>query len=581
MLRLYIFFEKTSITVTNHQNYAIMQPMLQSKKDVEEALQRQRREAEENDAKRRAAERGFPYLDLISAKAPTEIQAMSLVPENEAREALLAPLQISRKKLRIAVFDPELPKTKELLEKLKEAHEVSANVSSMTSLAHAWSYYRYVVPEKEITGKVDINEKTLNELREKIKSLENLNAELAGFSSPYLSQVLEIILSGAIALGASDIHLEPTEEHGTLRLRIDGLLHTAYDKFNLMMYRSIVTRIKLLSSLKLNVSNEPQDGRFTIGLSDRNIEIRTSIIPSDYGETVVLRLLDPKALKVNLEELGWRPDDLAIVYDEIKKPNGLILNTGPTGSGKTTTLYAFLRKVFKPEMKIITVEDPIEYHLPGISQTQVDAAAGYTFASGLRSILRQDPNVILVGEIRDKETADIALNASLTGHLVFSTLHTNDAVGAIPRLIDLGVPTNILGPSLSLIIAQRLVRVLCNACKTEVKPDEALKNKIQSFLNAVPKRVDRSPYADYKIYESRGCDQCGHIGYKGRTSIFELFSVDESVEGAIYKNPTEMELKKLAKDNGMVTMQEDGVLKVLRGTTSFSEVERLTGPIAW
>ncbi len=558
-----------------------MQSMLQSKKDVEEALQKQRREAEENDARRRAAERGFPYLDLISAKAPTEIQAMTLVPENEAREALLAPLQISRKKLRVAVFDPELPKTKELLEKLKGAHEISANVSSMTSLAHAWSYYRYVVPEKEITGKVDINETTLNELKEKIKSLENLNAELAGFSSPYLSQVLEIILSGAIALGASDIHLEPTEEHGTLRLRIDGLLHTAYDKFNLMMYRSIVTRIKLLSSLKLNVSNEPQDGRFTIGLSDRDIEIRTSIIPSDYGETVVLRLLDPKALKVNLEELGWRPDDLQIAYDEIKKPNGLILNTGPTGSGKTTTLYAFLRKVFKPEMKIITVEDPIEYHLPGISQTQVDASAGYTFASGLRSILRQDPNVILVGEIRDKETADIALNASLTGHLVFSTLHTNDAVGAIPRLVDLGVPTNILGPSLSLIIAQRLVRVLCDACRAEIKPDETLKNKIQSFLNNIPERVDRSPYADYKIYESRGCDRCGHIGYRGRTSIFELFTVDESVEEAIYKNPTEMELKKLAKESGMVTMQEDGVLKVLRGVTSFSEVERLTGPIAW
>ncbi len=555
--------------------------MLQSKKDIEEVLQKQRREAEENDAKRRAEEHGLPYLDLISAKAPTEIQAMILVPEAEAKKALLAALQIARKKLVVAVFDPNLKETEELLKKLQAAHEVSVNICSKTSLANAWSYYQYVVPEKEIAGKVDINEQTLNNLKEKIKSLENLNAEIAGFSSPYLSQILEIILSGAIALGASDIHLEPAEEHGVLRLRIDGLLHTAYDRFNPLMYKSIVTRIKLLSNLKLNISNEPQDGRFTIGLTDRNIEIRTSIIPSDYGETVVLRLLDPTSLKVNLEELGWRTDDLAIVDEEIKKPNGLILNTGPTGSGKTTTLYAFLRKVFKPEMKIITVEDPIEYHLPGISQTQVEPAAGYTFASGLRSILRQDPNVILVGEIRDKETADIAMNASLTGHLVFSTLHTNDAVGAIPRLIDLGVATNILGPSLSLVIAQRLVRVLCPACKAKIVPDDELKNKIQTFLKGLPARVNTSVYADYTIYESRGCDACGHIGYKGRTSIFELFAVDDVIEAAIYRNPTEMDLKKLAKENQMVTMQEDGVLKVLGGKTSFAEIERLTGTIGW
>ncbi|MCL4399757.1 GspE/PulE family protein [Patescibacteria group bacterium] len=555
--------------------------MFQSKKDIEEELKNQKRDAEENDAKRRADKNKLPYLNLISNKVPTEIKAMELIPESDSKKALLAPFRIVNKVASVAVFDPELEETKKIIQKIKEKLDVSLYTVSMSSLNHAWSYYKYIVPDKEISGKVEIDESKLKELQQKIKSLEDLNKLLTDFDSPYLSQILEIILSGAIALGASDIHLEPAEENGILRLRIDGLLHNAYDKFNQITYKSIVTRIKLLSNLKINITNESQDGRFTIALSDRDIEIRTSIIPSDYGETVVLRLLDPLSLKVNLEELGWRPDDLEIVESEIKKPNGLILNTGPTGSGKTTTLYAFLRKVFKPEIKIITVEDPIEYHLAGISQTQIDQDAGYTFASGLRSILRQDPNIILVGEIRDKETAEIALNAALTGHLVFSTLHTNDAVGAIPRLMDLDVPSNILGPSLSLIIAQRLVRKLCSSCKKEKELDETTKNNIEKLLKRLPKRVDTSLYKNYKIWSAVGCDKCAGLGYKGRTSVFELFVVDEKIESAIYGNPTEIQLKDLARAQGMVTMQEDGLLKVLQGITSLDEIERLTGPLIW
>jgi type II secretory ATPase GspE/PulE/Tfp pilus assembly ATPase PilB-like protein len=268
---------------------------------------------------------------------------------------------------------------------------------------------------------------------------------------------------------------------------------------------------------------------------------------------------------------------LKIAEAEIKKPNGLILNTGPTGSGKTTTLYAFLRRITVPEVKIITIEDPIEYHLPGISQTQVDAGASYTFASGLRSILRQDPDVILVGEIRDKETAEIALNASLTGHMVFSTLHTNDAVGAIPRLLDLGAKPQTLGPALSLIIAQRLVRILCQKCKTE----QEIKEKIEKFLETLPERVNKKDYQEFKIYSPKGCAECGNLGFRGRTSIFELFVVSEKMEELIYKNPTELDLKDLAKTENSVSMQEDGVLKVLKGITNFGEVERLTGKIAW
>ncbi|OGG39340.1 hypothetical protein A2116_02415 [Candidatus Jorgensenbacteria bacterium GWA1_49_17] len=432
-----------------------------------------------------------------------------------------------------------------------------------------------------MSGRVEIDDKKLRELEGVFHNLEELGEMIKNFKSPYTSELLEIILAGGMALGASDIHLEPTGEASALRLRVDGLLHNVSNEIEKQKHLSLITRIKLLSNLKLNIHDRPQDGRFTIDLADRDIEIRTSLIPSEYGETAVLRLLDPRSLKVNLEDLGWRKDDLKIVMGEIEKPNGLILNTGPTGSGKTTTLYAFLRKITTPEVKIITIEDPIEYHLPGVSQTQVDSAVGYTFASGLRSILRQDPDIILVGEIRDKETSEIALNASLTGHLVFSTLHTNDAVGAIPRFMDLGAKPQVLGPALTLVIAQRLVRVLCPKCKVEKEIGEALKTKIEKFLEGLPERIDKKDCQNFKIYSPGGCDKCGGLGFKGRTSIFELFVINEKMEEAIYKNPTEIELKSLAKEQEMVTMQEDGILKVLKGITSVEEVERTTGKVEW
>ena len=551
-------------------------------KDIEEKLKEERRREEENDAKRRAKSLGLQYLDLISVQVPTEIKAMQLVPEADAKKALLVPLQLVQKKLVVAVLDPKKPEAKTILDTLKKKYQVEVTVTSHAGLEHAWGYYQYVHgAEAEISGQVQINEENLKSLQAKIKTLEDVEKELKAFKSPLTSQILEIILAGALGLKASDIHLEPTREAGGLRLRIDGLLHTASNDIPLSTYHSIVTRIKLLSNLKLNIHDQPQDGRFTIDLKDRDIEIRTSVIPSEWGETIVLRLLDPISLKVNLEELGWREDDLEIVKQEIKKPNGLILNTGPTGSGKTTTLYAFLKYVWKPEIKIITVEDPIEYHLEGISQTQVDPSAHYTFASGLRSILRQDPNIILVGEVRDQETAEIAMNASLTGHIVFSTLHTNDAVGAVPRLLDLGAKPQILGPALSLVIAQRLVRVLCPRCKTAKKLGETEKKKIQEFLAKLPSRVNKTAYQMPTVYEAGGCEACGKLGYKGRTSIFELFVVTPTIEEAIYKNPTELTLKELAAKQGMTTMQEDGVLKVLKGITGFDEVERLTGSIEW
>jgi type II secretory ATPase GspE/PulE/Tfp pilus assembly ATPase PilB-like protein len=337
----------------------------------------------------------------------------------------------------------------------------------------------------------------------------------------------------------------------------------------------------LLASLRLNITNVAQDGRFTVGLGGVQIELRISVIPSEFGETIVMRILDPRVIQLKMADLGMRPDDLAIVEDQLKAPNGMILNTGPTGSGKTTTLYAFLRSVASPEIKIITIEDPIEYHLTGIEQTQVDLRSGYTFSNGLQAMMRQDPDVILVGEIRDKDTAEIAIQAALTGHLVFSTLHTNSAAGVIPRLLDLGAPQTSIGPALNLIIAQRLIRRLCQTCRKPKETTPELLAKIQKIVEALPARVDKKPYETPKLFEAneQGCDQCHMSGYRGRLGIFELLEVGEELEELINRHATEGEIMKFALSKGLVTLQQAGILKALEGETSFAEVENITGPI--
>ena len=380
---------------------------------------------------------------------------------------------------------------------------------------------------------------------------------------------------------ASDIHTEAGEKSAKFRFRIYGLLHDVANNIPLKAYQSFVSRIKLLSEMKLNVRSEAQDGRFTIGLAGKEIEMRVSVIPAEFGETIVMRILDPSATLVGLPDLGLRADNLVVVTKQLAKPNGLILNTGPTGSGKTTTLYAFLRTLNNPEVKIITLEDPIEYRIEGIEQTQVNEESGYTFADGLRAIVRQDPDVILVGEVRDLETADIALQAALTGHMVLSTLHTNDAVGAVPRLINLGVKAVSIGPALSLAIAQRLVRVLCPACKKAAPPDDAMKAKIQKLLDRLPAKVNRENYKNYSVYEPVGCTKCNNIGYKGRVGIFEFLEGGPDLETTILKEASEVALRAVAKRQEMVSMQEDGVLKVLEGKTTFAEVESVTGEITW
>lgn len=425
-----------------------------------------------------------------------------------------------------------------------------------------------------ITEKTIISQATQSFVDKVIESVPDLERAIKDYLKKDITELFNLIMYASIKLLASDIHFEPQEKNTRLRIRLDGMLHDVTILEN-GTYRLLLSRIKLLAGLKLNIHDRAQDGSFSVVLPDKEVEIRTSDLPADYGETIVMRILNPESLK-NIEELGLRADLLTLFKEQIQKPNGMIIVTGPTGSGKTTSLYAFLRYLQKPEIKIITIEDPIEYRLKGLSQTEVHAEKGYDFANGLRSIVRQDPDVILVGEIRDRDTAKIAIQAALTGHLVFSTLHTNDAAGAIPRLISLGAEPVNIGPAINMVVAQRLVRKVCPKCTQMEKISESDYKDIKKELSKIAPSVKMPKISpEMKIAKPKGCKYCNFTGYKGRIGIFEAFLVDEEMEELILKKPATSQIRNLAEKKGMATMYEDGLIKVAQGITTIEEVKRV------
>src|SRR3989338_5488984 len=379
-------------------------------------------------------------------------------------------------------------------------------------------------------GAIEINEDELNHLGNQIKDISDIKNKLQTVSA---TKLLEILVAGALKTKCSDIHLEPEADKTRVRYRLDGVLHDI-SFFEKSSYNKVLNRIKILSKMKINIHDSPQDGRFTIKQKSVDIEVRVSIIPSEFGETIVMRMLDPRNIKGKLETLGIRKDLLEIIHQQLKKKTGAIMVSGPTGAGKTTTLYAFVNHLNEPGTKIITIEDPIEYHLKNISQTQVDPKKGYGFANGLRSIVRQDPDIILVGEIRDVETAEIALHAGLTGHLVLSTIHTNDAAGVIPRLIDLGIRPQILAPAIDLTLAQRLLRKLCPSCKKKIKVNPEQLKKIKANLGPIKDRFELPELSSsLEIYTTGQCANCDNTGYRDRIGVFEAFVVSNSIEELI------------------------------------------------
>ncbi len=538
------------------------------------------RAREEEDLAQILAQRyKLPYINL--SQIPMDLDAMKLLPEDLARKSNIVVFQGTGRKIKVGIKTPNLNETKERIKDLEnKGFTVSTYMVSENSLERAWSRYSEIQKyEATSRGSFDISEEEIDQIISQNKGLDELKKDLLEIigakEKRKVSEILEVVLAGAILNGASDIHIEPQEDQARLRWRVDGVLHD-FISFDLATHEKVLTRIKLLSGMKLNIKNQAQDGRFSIKFKETEIEIRSSIIPEPTGESIVMRILNPQSISVPVEELGIEPHLLKILNKEIEKPHGMVLTTGPTGSGKTTALYAFLKRVYTPEVKIITLEDPVEYHVAGIVQTQINEKGGYTFAAGLRAILRQDPDIIMVGEIRDSETAKTAVNAALTGHLVLSTLHTNNAAGVIPRLLDLGVEPNILPPALNIAMAQRLVRKLCESCKVSREATEEEKETIKKFVQSIPASFPEHPdVSSIKLYKSPGCPACKGIGYKGRIGIFEAILMDEAMSKLISQKPGEAEVMKVAREQGMLNMQQDGILKVLRGVTDLEELGRV------
>ncbi len=519
---------------------------------------------------------GLEYINLLVT--PINTDALRLIPEESAKTGQVVGYAIINKKVKVAARNPKDEKTQTVLADLvTKGYQPELYITSTQSLEKAWKMYRDLSFAYESkAGSLEISSEEITAIIDQAKSLPTiisiLENTIAARKSYRISRILETVVAGALAIDASDIHFEPEESYIQIRYRLDGVLQELI-RFDKETYGLILSRIKLISGMKLNVKKDSQDGRFSIRLPIGDIEVRVSILPGAYNESIVMRLLNPKSIDVPLEKLGINDKLLNILLKEIDRPDGMILTTGPTGSGKTTTLYSFLKKIHNPKVKIVTIEDPIEYHLPGIVQTQVNEK-GYTFAEGLRATVRQDPDIIMIGEIRDNETADIAVNSALTGHLVFSTLHTNDAAGTFPRLIDLGVNSKVLTSAIRIAMAQRLVRVLCPSCKKEILIEGENQKEIESTV-AVIEEKSIIPNDRSKMYTAVGCEKCNGTGYKGRVGIYEAIVTDKKIEDAVEMNPSEREIWIAAQGQGILTMKQDGVLKVLSGVTSIEELERV------
>ncbi len=540
---------------------------------------------EEEDLVRVLAETKYhiPYINL--GKVVLENEALKTVPETLARELEVAPFNIASRKLLIAVRAPERDGLREFEADLKrEGYVISWFMASHASLERVWQRYSELSQAERIkAGSLDISGDTLMQTAAQIKTLEDIkkliDSTTSETSTHRISKTIEIIFAGAIALGASDVHIEPGEGGVALRIRLDGILHIVAE-LDYKTFEFINSRIKLLSGLKLS-HNQAQDGRFSIFVKGEEISMRTSIIPGAFGEGIVMRILNPKSIQVELEDMGIEKKMYRIISREIEKPNGLILITGPTGSGKSTSLYAFLRRIYSPEIKILTIEEPIEYHLDGITQTQTNPERGYDFLEGLKSALRQDPDVIMVGEIRDGDTARIAVESSLTGHMVFSTLHTNNAAGVVPRLIDLGVNPKILASALSLSIAQRLTRKLCTKCKTKravtTEEEQLIRKTLERAekLGKDLKEYNVTSTQKIELYTAPGCPACGGTGYKGRIGVFEAILADQALQDIMPMNPSEREIKEIVEKQGILNMVEDGLIKCITGVTSIEELKKV------
>lgn len=530
-----------------------------------------------SDIQVRAEELGVPYIEVVPEKIEKEV--LAIIPEDSARKYRMVAFGKQEASLSVGMVNPQDFEALNVLRFLAEKERLEIEV--------------YLIPENVFEDIVKGYTGTDLALKEAILSLkdeegtaldaqkvEKKVSEANIFQDAPIARLVEVIVQHAIDGRASDIHIEPIEGSYRVRFRVDGLLRADL-MFPREVGRAVISRIKILANLKIDENRKPQDGRFRFDRKEGSLDLRVSSLPVMEGEKIVMRVLEKNSDVSDLEKLGLWGRNRSVLETKIKEPFGIILITGPTGSGKSTSLYAFLQILNKEDRNIITLEDPIEYFMEGINQSQVRPEIGYTFANGLRSILRQDPNVIMVGEIRDGETAELAIHAALTGHLVLSTLHTNDAIGAIPRLVDMGIEPFLLASSLQAVAAQRLVRRICDHCKHEVKLTEQQVRSMAKFFSLIPTEEVEAYGLEsgQKIvtYQGKGCDKCNLSGYKGRIALYETVAIDDVMKAVIAdKKGNETAVKQAAAEQKMLSMKQDGILKVLKGITTFSEIERVT-----
>ncbi len=530
---------------------------------LEEVLLQQSLITEEELLQAQSQQLGIPFWKTLS-DSEFDAALMRQIPLTFARQHKLVPIRTDDDAVLVAVHDPlDIQPIDDVSSLLK------ATVEPVLCLEREiiGALNRLYDSDPQTAAKV-IEDLDASDLGQLAYSLEGPQDILDQDSEAPIIQLVNLILSQAVQDRASDIHIEPFERSLKVRYRIDGVLHEVLSPHK-RLQAAVTSRLKIMADLNIAEKRLPQDGRIAIRVRNKDVDIRVSVLPTAFGERIVLRLLDKSDALISLDEIGFTPDVANLYSRLIARSHGIILVTGPTGSGKTTTLYATLQRINSPEVNIITVEDPIEYQLDGIGQTQVNARIDLTFANGLRSILRQDPDVIMVGEIRDRETAEIAIQSSLTGHLVFSTLHTNDSASAVTRLLDMGVEPFLISSSVLAMMAQRLVRVLCQHCREPEEPDLSALKEIgitQELLEA----------HGGHIYRGRGCDECRSTGYRGRMGIYELLPIDDVIRPLIMQQANANSIKTAAMERGLKTLLQDGALKVLQGLTTADELLRVT-----
>lgn len=535
----------------------------------------------EEELKKKADALGVPVLNKIPK---IKGDCLKIVPEDLAKKYRMAAFEKDGKSVKVCMVEPGDFEAVNILRFISENNSIEFEIYLISDKLFEAVLSQYSDNAEKV---VEDAVRSLKEAYEvdgfdepgSLDSKAKKDSEVVSQDAP-VTKLLSVIIKHAIDGKASDIHIEPVEKDYRVRFRVDGVLHSslvAPKEVGL----AVVSRIKILSNLKIDEKRKPQDGRFKVVENDQSIDFRVSTFPVVDGEKVVMRLLNKDNKEVNIEMLGLMGKSREILERSIKSPYGIILITGPTGSGKSTTLYSFLQMLNKEERNIVTLEDPVEYSIEGINQSQVKPEIGYTFASGLRSILRQDPNVIMVGEIRDSETAELTIHAALTGHLVFSTLHTNSSIGAIPRLIDMGIEAFLLSSSLQVVAAQRLVRRICDGCKEEENVPEAVKKKALEEIEKISSGEIEKYGADIKqgikFFHGKGCEMCDETGYKGRVAIYEALEMDDNLREIISdKNGDEVGVQDYAQKVGMITIRQDGIMKALLGLTTIAEVERVT-----